>query len=71
MLYRIKEFGSAGASGYSYLQEESYLRRALTADEAKGAVSWNGKIFTRDNLTSQSIGRDKGEGAASWFPVAV
>jgi adenine-specific DNA-methyltransferase len=29
----------------------------------------DGHIYTRDNLTSQSIGRDKGEGAASWFPV--
>ena len=26
-------------------------------------------LLTRDNLTSQSVGRDKGEGAASWFPV--
>src|SRR5690606_27563716 len=24
-----------------------------------------------DNLTSQSVGRDKGEGAASWFPVEI
>jgi adenine-specific DNA-methyltransferase len=26
-------------------------------------------VFRLDNITSQSIGRDKGEGAASWFPV--
>src|SRR5690606_37604408 len=25
--------------------------------------------FRIDNLTSQSVGRDKGEGAASWFAV--
>jgi adenine-specific DNA-methyltransferase len=26
-------------------------------------------VFRLDNLTSQSVGRDKGEGAASWFAV--
>jgi adenine-specific DNA-methyltransferase len=26
-------------------------------------------IFRLDNITSQSVGREKGEGAASWFPV--
>jgi adenine-specific DNA-methyltransferase len=32
----------------------------------------NGDEIVRiDNLTSQSIGRDKGEGAASWFPVNI
>ena len=28
-------------------------------------------IIRFDNITSQSIGRDKGEGAASWFPVEI
>lgn len=28
-------------------------------------------VFRLDNITSQSIGRDKGEGAASWFPVSI
>jgi adenine-specific DNA-methyltransferase len=27
------------------------------------------RVFRIDNLTSQSVGREKGEGAASWFPV--
>ncbi|MEM6503857.1 MAG: site-specific DNA-methyltransferase [Planctomycetota bacterium] len=29
------------------------------------------RVFRLDNITSQSIGRDKGEGASSWFPVNV
>ena len=29
------------------------------------------EIIRIDNLTSQSVGRDKGEGAASWFPVSI
>ena len=28
-------------------------------------------VFRLDNITSQSVGRDKGEGAASWFPVSI
>jgi adenine-specific DNA-methyltransferase len=28
-------------------------------------------VIRFDNLTSQSVGRDKGEGAASWFPVKL
>ncbi len=31
----------------------------------------NGAIVRIDNITSQSMGRDKGEGAASWFPVKI
>jgi adenine-specific DNA-methyltransferase len=69
MLYKAKEFGGAGTSGYGYIQENDRLRRVLSIEERNGTTSWVGEIFTRDNLTSQSIGRDKGEGAASWFPV--
>src|SRR5919108_609785 len=29
------------------------------------------EVVRIDNLTSQSVGRDKGEGAASWFPVSI
>ena len=28
-------------------------------------------MYRQDNLTSQSVGRDKGEGAASWFGVRI
>jgi adenine-specific DNA-methyltransferase len=71
MLYRLKEFGNVGASGYNYIQMNDYSRRPLNTEERNGADTSDGKIFTRDNLTSQSIGRDKGEGAASWFPVLL
>jgi adenine-specific DNA-methyltransferase len=29
------------------------------------------RLFRYDNLTSQSVGRAKGDGAASWFPVTM
>lgn len=31
----------------------------------------DGTVVRIDNITSQSMGRDKGEGAASWFPVSI
>ena len=40
--------------------------RALDAELPSGA-----RVYRQDNLTSQSIGGDKGEGAASWFPVKI
>lgn len=70
-LYRAKELGGAGASGYTFVQDDAGEIRAMSASE-KDLGQLNGlRVLTRDNLTSQSIGRDKGEGAASWFPVDV
>ncbi len=45
----------------------------LNASELDRHVHSHGdeRIFRLDNITSQSIGRDKGEGAASWFPVLI
>jgi adenine-specific DNA-methyltransferase len=34
-------------------------------------VRLKGDVIRFDNITSQSVGRDKGEGAASWFPVKI
>jgi adenine-specific DNA-methyltransferase len=45
----------------------------MTAEErANSAVLPPGaRRFRMDNLTSQSAGRAKGEGAASWFPIEI
>ncbi len=70
-LFKTKEVGGAGASGYTFVQDDSLSIRPMTSEErASGQVS-NGRVLTRDNLTSQSVGRDKGEGSASWFPVEL
>lgn len=50
-LYREKQVGGDGASGYSMVEEPTGLRRRMTAQEAPEA-----KAFTPDNLTSQSSG---------------
>jgi adenine-specific DNA-methyltransferase len=69
-LFRSKIAGGAGGGAYSNV-ETAEGRRKMTADERKDPdlVSTEGRIFRLDNLTSQSAGREKGEGAASWFPV--
>ena len=69
-LFRQKERGGAGATGYTFVREPGGVIRAIAPTEdlpEEGPL----RLLTRDNLTSQSIGRDKGEGAASWFPVFV
>ncbi|MDX2308772.1 MAG: site-specific DNA-methyltransferase [Hyphomicrobium sp.] len=68
-LYRAKEFGGQGASGYSYVEEDVGLVRPLTTCERDNPEQIKGRLLTRDNLMSQSLGREKGEGAASWFTV--
>ncbi|MFD2093421.1 site-specific DNA-methyltransferase [Blastococcus deserti] len=54
------------------------FNRVYAAKEAGGAgaskygsVDASGRPYRLDNLTSQSQGRAKGEGAASWFPVHI
>jgi adenine-specific DNA-methyltransferase len=66
-----KLVGGAGGSAYKRIREKDLSSRAISADELSGRRSLpeGVRVFRIDNLTSQSVGRDKGEGAASWFPV--
>ncbi len=68
--YRLKEVGGAGGSAYNRVLMPDGSWKSLTRDEKDdGSKIPNGaRIFRVDNLTSQSVGREKGEGAASWFP---
>lgn len=59
-------------------RERTKFRRLFSAKEAGGSGAGkytsedtDGRLYRLDNLTSQSQGRAKGEGAASWFPVEV
>lgn len=65
-LYRMKEVGGAGASGYNRARMPDGSITALNEE-----TNVDGKILTLDNITSQASGREKGEGAASWFPVEL
>lgn len=69
--YKLKEIGGDGASKYNRVQEPSLLRRPMRSDEKDGSFETGVLPYRQDNITSQSVGRDKGEGAASWFPVRI
>lgn len=68
-----KELGGEGASGYTRVELADGTRRPLTAAEAAepDQLPQGARVFAADNLTSQSAGREKGEGSASWFPVRI
>ena len=63
----------AGFAEYSRIEFASSERRPMSLDEraAIRSLPTGTKVYRQDNLTSQSIGREKGEGAASWFPVVM
>ena len=66
-----KQVGGAGGGAYKRLRLDDLSERSLTGAELNGttALPFDSRVFRIDNLTSQSVGRDKGEGAASWFAV--
>ena len=68
-----KVVGGSGGSAYKRLRLSDMTERPLQKDELSGTVEipTDSRVFRIDNLTSQSVGRDKGEGAASWFPVEL
>jgi adenine-specific DNA-methyltransferase len=55
------------------VQIEPFHRRRLTRQETADpdVLDQSARVFRLDNITSQSVGREKGEGAASWFPVNI
>lgn len=67
--YAEKRAGEAGGTNYNQLERDMFDRGSINRFDA--IDSTRDRIFSLDNLTSQSMGRDKGEGAASWFPVEV
>ncbi len=67
-LYRRKELGGAGGSGYTRFRDSEGVIRSLS-DAPEGVAASKLSVLTLDNITSQSVGREKGEGAASWFEV--
>lgn len=71
-VWRPRSRDQAGSSEYSRLQLPNLIRRPMSTSELTDPSAVAGaKVYRQDNLTSQSMGRQKGEGAASWFPVHV
>jgi adenine-specific DNA-methyltransferase len=72
-LFGTKELGEDGAEKYSRIKLPTLEVRSLTAAEKtlEEVIPLGSRVYRQDNITSQSVGRDKGEGAASWFPVSI
>lgn len=72
-LFTVKQPGDTGATGYSKLELLTGEIRGLTDSEidTPSAIPRGAVIFAGDNVTSQSVGREKGEGAASWFRISI
>jgi len=72
-LFLRKAAGEAGGLAYNRVELPDGTRRRMTKEERDRPdfLPRGSKIYTLDNLQSQSIGREKGEGAASWFPVEL
>ncbi len=72
-IYREREVGGEGGEAYTSLELIDGSRRPMTAEERRDSrlLPRNAKAFRLQILTSQSMGREKGEGAASWFPVTI
>ncbi len=72
-LYRTKGHGEGGALHYNQVGLLDGSVRAATDAEREGdsPLAAGEDFVTLSDLQSASMGRDKGEGAASWFPVAI
>jgi adenine-specific DNA-methyltransferase len=72
-LLRLKQLGEEGAEKYNRVLLPDLRKRPLTDDErtSRESLPAGARVYRQDNLTSQSVGRDKGEGAASWFGVKI
>jgi superfamily I DNA/RNA helicase len=72
-LYRAKSHAEGGALHYNQVGLLNGTVRAATDSEREGVspLAVGEDFVTLSDLQSASMGRDKGEGAASWFPVAI
>jgi adenine-specific DNA-methyltransferase len=70
-VFREKSLASEAGGPYSWLELSDGTRRRMTTAERHdpSALPEDARVFRIDNLQSQSVGREKGEGAACWFPV--
>ena len=68
--YLDKEIGGQGGDAYQFVQISD--GRKIRENEANRlGIMENFRYFRLSDMTSQSIGREKGEGSASWFTVGI
>ena len=70
-IFKRKRPGEKGGTNYNRIRDSSGMSQSLVGETINDPPIASGemRIYSLDNLTSQSSGRDKGEGAASWFGV--
>jgi adenine-specific DNA-methyltransferase len=68
-----KRAGEIGGTNYNRVRDFTGQTGSYRNDPAteKAVEAGELKVYSLDNLTSQSAGREKGEGAASWFGVEL
>ena len=69
--YTERALGDDGDKTYRYFDDYEKGRRSLSISELNSMKSGRDslRIYRQQTMTSQSVGRAKGEGAASWFGV--
>ena len=72
-IYRSREVGGVGGGAYNRVQLADGERRRIRADEMEdlSRLPEGARAFRLQTMTSDAQGRQKGEGAASWFPVEL
>jgi adenine-specific DNA-methyltransferase len=72
-LFRTKLIGGQGAGAYNQIELSDGTRRGATQYERidPGQAPQGSRFYRPSPLTSDSQGRAKGEGAASWFAVEL
>ena len=68
-----KRAGEIGGTNYNRVRDITGASQSIKSGDDLSAQMESGerRVYSLDNLTSQSAGRDKGEGAASWFGVEI
>jgi len=72
-LFSVKSLGGEGAAKYDHVELLDGQRLPMISEgkHDPSRLPPGSRVYRHDNLMSQSVGREKGEGAASWFPVKV
>lgn len=70
-LWTDKKDSSAAFAEYNRIQLPDFTRRRASRLEIEdpSTAADGAKLYRQGDITSQGGGREKGEGAASWFPV--
>lgn len=71
--YTSKTVESESGGPYALVELKDGMRRRMSSDERNNPrlIEPGARVYRLDNLQSQSIGREKGEGAACWFHVEL